>query len=109
MRALLLQRLGMVLGCVWAVWSPETPQRSMRAWRPDSCVCTLFNSANHAGTTCPLLMNALTWHAGKNNVGQLGNGTAVSSYIATAVRAPAGVTGWIQVIAGWYHTCLLAY
>ena len=45
--------------------------------------------------------------AGAGHNGRLGINSTTGSLIPAAVRAPAGVTSWVQVSLGYDHTCAL--
>jgi len=56
------------------------------------------------GHTCALLENGSAYCWGRNNDGQLGDGTQENKDKPTLVQAPEGVS-FVSIVAGGYHTC----
>ena len=63
--------------------------------------------------SCAILMDGSVWCWGRNDRGQVGDGTITTNPIPVAVRVVDSlgnpVTGFVQVVGGWSHTCALRW
>ena len=55
--------------------------------------------------SCGIGNNGKAYCWGRNDSGQLGDGTTTQSSVPVAVSVPVGVSSFTQVAAGYYHTC----
>ncbi len=60
-----------------------------------------------AGTVCAIGDDGLAYCWGKNEYGQLGNGTTTNSSVPVAVTLPSGVTSFIRISSGGAMTCAI--
>ena len=100
--------------CPWRVGSGSyrAPRRVTRLG------ATAASRAGSRGRACSQVasapacvdpLNACAWlRAGRGLDGRLGRNSEDDSAVPVAVRAPAGVTAWAQLSAGYGHTCGLS-
>jgi alpha-tubulin suppressor-like RCC1 family protein len=72
----------------------------------DPASARIVDIAAGGAHACALFQNGAVWCWGKNEFGQLGNGSTINSLGPVQVRGLAGTP--TALVAGWAHTCALS-